>query len=108
MSDEEEHEWRGLYVERNERLYRESDARARAIRDAARPCARCGESMLWWNAGQTMHYSCDPDYPLAGKRCTCPQDCSNTHWGNGRVECDPACIPCKVNRGQPLRQKRKG
>lgn len=107
MTDEEPHEWRGLYVERNDRIYRDSDARAKAIRDTALPCVACGEPMLRWGGGRTRHFSCDPDYPMAGKRCTCRQECSNTHWGNGRTECDPACVPCKVMHGQPL-HKRKG
>jgi hypothetical protein len=96
-----------LYGEMRERIYRESEGRARAIIDAAKTCTKCGLSMLGW-PGRTVHYSCDPELPLAGRRCSCAPGCSDKYWGNGKVECDPSCEPCKTMRGQPLSGKRKG
>lgn len=97
----------GIYEQRNNRIGAAADARAKIIRDNARMCAACGKPMLGW-PGRSLHFTCDPQYPLAGLRCTCPVGCSNTHWGNGAVDCDPSCEPCKIMRGKPLSGRKKG
>jgi hypothetical protein len=85
----------------------ESEQRARTIRETAQSCVVCGRSMLRWGKGRDRHFSCDVEFPYAGKRCTCPSGCSNTHWGNGPVSCDPSCELCARHRGSPLVERRK-
>lgn len=90
--------------DQNSRHARDSGARARQILETATVCARCGLSMMRV-PGRTVHYSCDPDSPLAGKRCSCPPGCSVTRWGDGTRSCDPECAPCKTMRGQLLSKR---
>lgn len=90
--------------DRMSRIAHESEGRARIIRETASVCAKCGLSMMRV-PGRTVHYSCDPDYPLAGQRCTCPPGCSMTRWGDGIESCDPGCAPCKTMRGQMLSKR---
>lgn len=73
-------------ADRLARIVGAAEARAKVIRQSLRTCAKCGKTMLPW-PGRTKHFTCDPELPLVGRRCTCPPDCSDTHWGNGRVEC---------------------
>lgn len=94
-----------IYTDRDERIFSAAEARAKIIEQTARRCAKCGQTMLSW-PGRTVHFSCDPELPLAGKRCTCPSGCSDKFWGTGSVACAPECEPCKIMRGQPLRGKR--
>ena len=94
-------------ADRLARIVGAAEARAKVIRQSLRSCAKCGKTMLPW-PGRKVHFTCDPELPLVGRRCTCPPDCSDTHWGNGRVDCDPRCEPCKIMRGSPLRTKRRG
>ena len=94
-----------IYVEQRDRILGQAEARANLIRATARICEVCGKSMLNW-PGRSCHYSCDPEYPLAGTVCICRINCSDTHWGNGPVECHPECVPCRRMRMQPLRQRK--
>lgn len=114
MSDEDPNDYfgplndsYGADAKKLERILAISEARAKAVRQEARTCAKCGKSMFNW-PGRTVHYSCDPKTPLAGLRCTCAPDCSDTHWGNGNTDCDAECVPCKINRGHPLRKRGRG
>lgn len=91
--------------ERADRIIAQAEAKARIIRETAMVCEACGRTMLRWGAGRTIHFSCEPG-TLAGKRCTCPPECSGTHWGNGPRECAPGCEVCKIKRGQPLHRGR--
>jgi len=86
-------------------LYAQAEARAKQVYATARPCSVCGISMLDW-PGRHCHTSCDPDLPLAGKRCTCPSGCSGDRWGNGPNPCDPACVPCRRMAGVALSKKK--
>ena len=95
----ERHDW-------YKNIFAAGEARAKVIRDTARPCEVCGRSMLNWGGGRKVHFSCDPELPLAGKVCTCPVGCSDTHWGTGGVPCDQSCVPCRIMRGKPLRGKK--
>lgn len=94
------------YEARFNQIYAQAEHRAEQIRREAHPCAACGESMLNW-PGRSVHFSCEPN-TLAGKRCTCPNGCSDSAWGNGRVPCDPACVPCRIMRGVTFAKKRGG
>jgi ssDNA-binding Zn-finger/Zn-ribbon topoisomerase 1 len=94
-------------ADRLARVVGQAEARAKQVLASLRICAKCGKTMLPW-PGRTTHFTCDPELPLVGRRCTCAPDCSDTHWGNGRVACDPLCEPCKLLRGNPLHKKRRG
>jgi len=92
------------YEARFNQIYAQAEFRAEQIRRTARPCAACGKSMLDW-PGRTVHFSCEPT-TLAGKKCICRNNCSDTAWGNGPVDCDPACIPCRIMRGVSFAKKK--
>jgi hypothetical protein len=94
-----------MYEEQRDRVLAQAEAKANLVRATARVCAVCGKSMLNW-PNRTVHFSCDPELPLAGTACVCAPGCSGTHWGNGPVECDPACVPCRRMRLQPLRDRK--
>src|SRR5262245_18397771 len=72
------------------------DRRDRFLR--GKPCAVCGKPMAQW--GRDTHWLCDKTNAVVGRVCTCPPDCTNTHWGNGPRECDPQCVPCGALHGQ--------
>lgn len=37
---------------------------------------------------------------LAGMRCSCPPDCIDGRWGDGRRDCDTTCEPCRIMDGR--------
>jgi len=102
--DDDDFGAQGIYVERNDRVYAQVEGRARQIRDTATTCAKCGGPMMRW-PGRNVHFSCDPELPMAGKACTCAPGCSDVRWGDGPSSCDPDCVPCRNMRGQPLRKR---
>jgi len=81
----------------------QSQGKIREMLARAMPCEVCGGKVL--TPGRTRHFMCDPD-SLVGRACTCPPNCSLTAWGNGPAECDRNCVPCRINRGKSLVEKR--
>ena len=81
----------------------EADQRAADYLATAPRCDVCGGQVA--TRGRTRHHSCDPA-TLAGKVCTCPAGCSDTHWGNGPKPCDTDCRPCRIMAGKRLPTKK--
>jgi hypothetical protein len=63
-------------------------------------CAVCKQPMFAGQVGR--HFACDPTSP-AGRSCHCPDGCSDRAYGDGRVDCDKTCVPCRAFRGKPLK-----
>lgn len=58
-------------------------------------CDVCGKPMA---AGQRRrHHLCDPE-SMVGRQCTCDVGCTDELVGDGATDCDPACVPCRLNR----------
>lgn len=82
----------------------ESRGRAQRYLATAPLCDKCGSQVATW--GRTRHSSCESG-TIVGHSCTCPEKCSDSHWGNGPNKCDPRCVPCQRMKGQPLEKRRR-
>jgi hypothetical protein len=89
-----------------QRFIAESKSRAKAYLATAPRCDKCGLHVA--TPGRFRHYLCEPD-TIVGHACTCRTGCSAARWGDGPIDCDALCRPCKLNRGQILpSRKAKG
>jgi hypothetical protein len=56
-------------------------------------CDACGGQMV---VGQKKrHHACDAE-SMVGERCTCRPGCTDQLVGDGPIDCDAACVPCKL------------
>lgn len=84
---------------------RESEQRAREFQATAPRCTVCGQLIA--TRGRTKHFLCDAE-STAGKACVCAPGCTDQRYGDGRVPCDVACVPCRLQRGQLYTPPRRG
>lgn len=95
-----------IYTERDQRIFSQAEAKARALRASLIRCERCGGTMIPWPDGRTTHYVCD-ETTVAGKPCTCRGTCSQRVYGDGPDRCDPECVPCRIRLGKQLPRGQK-
>lgn len=63
----------------------------------AKLCDACRQPMI---LGQRQrHHACDPETMVA-ERCTCKPGCTNELVGDGPTDCEPDCVPCRLQRNR--------